>query len=373
MGEPSATAAAGGQGGRGAGGAGAAGGSGPEQLLVEASCPENEFVTAIDSDGMLTCSPVGAIARSTINSECSVYLGASDGCTGCSAPPKKWGRDSESACANGSGADNTCAVANLGGNEVQMFGLNTDGDVNNDDSFYAGFHCEAQELEADAAPCDEGEFVTTISGGNVMCSGAASAVLDFVRSECSLYFGWRDVCDGCTSSPQSWGRVNSVECEDGAGTNNTCASHDLDGTMVQLYGLATFGDVNGDDKFYVGLHCEPPAEDSGTAIGGCPAGQFVTGTHADGTIECRALAPLVHETFRDDCAVYFGWLDGCGGCTTAPSKWGQVRDGLCVNDIGPDNTCATASLASETVELFGLNTDGDVGEDDKFFIAFECL
>ena len=76
--------------------------------------------------------------------------------------------------------------------------------------------------------------------------------------------------------------------------------------------------------------------------------------------------------FRDHCTLYAGWRDSCNECTTAPAKWGSVRQGVCANGVGVDDTCNTFLLGADMVTMFGLNTDGDVDNDDKFHVGFRC-
>ncbi|HVY49813.1 MAG TPA: hypothetical protein VHB21_28155, partial [Minicystis sp.] len=72
------------------------------------------------------------------------------------------------------------------------------------------------------------------------------------------------------------------------------------------------------------------------------------------------------------CNVYFGWQDSCDGCTTAPTKWGYASDTGCTNGAGANDTCTVASLGGQTVQLFGLNTGGDVDDNDKLHVGFVC-
>ena len=48
---------------------------------------------------------------------------------------------SPTTCANGAGADNTCTTQTLGSTSLPMFGLNFDGDVDNNDLLNLGLHC----------------------------------------------------------------------------------------------------------------------------------------------------------------------------------------------------------------------------------------
>ena len=56
-----------------------------------------------------------------------------------------------------------------------------------------------------------------------------------------------------------------------------------------------------------------------------------------------------------------------------PEKWGRTNATICENGMGGNNTCQTATLGTETVQLFGLNTEGDVNGDDKFYVGLLCL
>ena len=136
--------------------------------------------------------------------------------------------------------------------------------------------------------------------------------------------------------------------------------------------MNTDGDVNDDDKFLVALHCETPAPETSTVAGSCPAGQLVQGIQANGTLDCIRPAALATAAFGERCSGYFGWRDNCDACTTAPSKWGTFRVGACANGVGGGNTCVPTALGGVTVDLLGVNTDGDVNDDDKFYMGMLC-
>lgn len=352
-------------------GGGGDGGSGTGALTPQA-CPTNQFMTGVDTNGQIVCELIDPSAQAAINQSCSVFHGWRDSCTGCTLAPAKWGSVSQGACANGLGGDNTCTQPSLGGLAVRLFGLNTDGDVNDDDKFYTGFSCSAGSSTPVPAPCVAGELAVGLSGTQITCAPASGAILDYVRTSCSVYTGWRDSCDACTSAPSKWGRASTTSCSAGVGTGNTCTTATLGGTSVQLFGLNTGGDVDGNDKMYVGLRCTPPPAAVGSATGTCPAGRIMTGIEAGGAITCASPAPLVASYFAAHCTIYYGWSDNCDGCTAAPVKWGRAREGFCTNDVGGDSTCQDAVLGADTVRLFGLNTDGDVNGDDKFYVGFRC-
>jgi hypothetical protein len=104
-------------------------------------CPAGQFVVGVATDGSFECeSPEPTIAQQFAAS-CSLYLGWSDGCEGCTAPPSKWGTARVGACANGAGGENTCTTFTFGNDQVALFGLNPDGDVDGNDTLYVGLSC----------------------------------------------------------------------------------------------------------------------------------------------------------------------------------------------------------------------------------------
>ncbi|APR80190.1 Hypothetical protein A7982_05537 [Minicystis rosea] len=142
---------------------------------------------------------------------------------------------------------------------------------------------------------------------------------------------------------------------------------------MNLFGLDPNGDIDDNDKLYVGLHCTAEAPAGGPETGTCPEGQFVVGTLAGGGVQCESPAALVQAFFGAHCRVYLGWQDKCSGCSTPPIKWGHAGEGTCVNGIGVDDTCTTPTLSGQTVSLFGLNTDGDVDDNDQLYLGFQCF
>jgi len=223
------------------------------------SCPEDQFATGLDESGHVECAPIDQAALAAINQNCSVYLGWRDNCDGCMTAPAKWGATSAASCANGAGADNTCTTPALPapeGSEVSLFGLNTDGEVNGDDKFYFGWHCVPPGDEHVSGPCPAGTFLWAISPSGLECVTAADAIAGYARTGCTMYAGWRDSCDGCTDPPAKWGRVTSETCQNGAGAANTCTVPTLAGETVNTFGLNTDGDVDGNDKFYLGFKCQ---------------------------------------------------------------------------------------------------------------------
>lgn len=334
------------------------------------ACGADQFVTAVAADGTVSCAPVTEPTRAAIAASCSTYLAWRDGCDGCTSVPTKYG-NAGGTCSVGVGADNTCTTPNLGGATVALLGLNMDGNVDGNDKLYGSLHCTVPAPASTPAPCAAGEYVTGSSSGGFTCAPLAAAVVDYVRASCSLYLGWQDSCDGCTTFPAKWGHAGDAGCQNGAGLDDTCTVATLGTEQVNLFGISPDGDVDDNDKIHVGLHCNAPPPASTSTTTTCPAGQFVTGTGTDASLQCASPAPLFHTYFTQHCSVYFGWRDGCDGCTLAPAKWGQVKVGGCTLGTGVNDTCSTFMMG-QPVSMFGLNVDGDVDGNDALYATLHC-
>ena len=335
-------------------------------------CSMDQLATNADASGQLTCTAIDSEIKAAIASRCSTYFGWLDSCDGCTTAPAKWGRVSASSCSPGVGAGNTCTTPTLAGTNVQMFGLDLDGDMDGNDKLHVGMQCTGESTSLTIAPCKAGSFVTGRAGTSWTCGSLGNVVRDFVANHCSIYLGWQDSCDGCTNPPSKWGRASATSCEVGAGTDNTCNPPTaLDTDMVGLFGLNADGDVDGNDKFHIALHCDTPAPTTTTITNNtCPTGQFMVGT-APGGILCASPTQQIATYFSNKCSLYFGWRDNCNGCTDPPSKWGKVRVGGCMNGTGTDNTCSQLTLGTQ-LEMFGLSPDGNVDGNDTFYVGFSC-
>jgi hypothetical protein len=363
--------AAAGMGGLDAQGTGDGAGSGDGPAATSETCPPDQFATNVDGSRKLTCVPLDPLSKQAIGDHCSAYLGARDNCDGCATPPAKWGRASTGSCSPGTGTNNTCTMPTLGGAPVHLFGLDLDGDVDGNDKLYGGLHCTADTSSDGVVPCPAGQVIDGFNGTAWTCSSFAKMVINYVHTNCSLYLGWQDGCDGCTSPPTKWGYTSETACMNGAGADNTCIDPTLLGAeSVRLFGLNFDGDVDGNDKLHVALRCEPGAPATSMQTTVCPAGQYVTATTAGG-FTCTAAAPAIAKYFGDHCTLYFGWHDGCDGCLTPPTKWGTVRVAACANGLGADNTCSTFTLG-QSVQAFGLSPDGDVDGNDVLYVGFRC-
>lgn len=222
-------------------------------------CPAGYFVVGIDDEGEPTCSNLASVVSEWGRESCGVYFGWRDSCPECSETPAKWVYADASDCSSGAGDNNVCVGINVDGRVVNLAGLNTDGDVNTDDSFYLSVGCvesEPSSNEGVAGDCPAGEFVTAIAmDGSVTCTAADALISDYVQGGCYSYFGTRDQCSDCTDPPERWAASASGECGESS-QNALCAPHELGMAPTQFMSVVTpRGNVGGDDKFYVGYSC----------------------------------------------------------------------------------------------------------------------
>jgi hypothetical protein len=219
--------------------------------------------------------------------------------------------------------------------------------------------------------CAEGTFALGLDdAGKLICGAIDEGVVTALHASCSLYFGWRDSCNNCMEGPDKWGRVGGEACENGAGSDGSCLSLTVGDEPLPLYGVSTDGDVNGDDKFYVGLHC--PTLGESAAPGPCEPGEVVVSWNESGYFTCYPIARLVGRYVAESCTAYLGWRDSCDGCSEPPTKWGRSEMFTCANGAGDDGTCATPLLGGRWVTTFGVNPDGNVNNDDKFYAGLHC-
>jgi hypothetical protein len=373
--EPTESSGSDGTGGAAAASSSVASSSATGGTVVKAqACPEGEFATGFDAAGTMLCAPIDASVTAALNEGCSLYFGWRDGCNNCGDGPAKWGRVNGESCAvGGGGGENTCMNQTLGALTQPLLGINLDGNVNGDDKFYVGLHCPTLGESAFPGPCEPGELAVSLSdGGYHTCYPLARLATRYVGERCSVYLGWKDSCNGCTGGPAKWGHAEMLSCTNGAGDDGTCATPLLDGRWVTTFGLNTDGDVNGDDTFYAGMHCDTVEGAKESALGACPSGKALVAINADGALVCDSVAPAVAAIVRKNCAIAFGWRDTCEGCTDGPSKWGRTSTEACAFGSGSDSGCETAILGNVSVPLVALSTDGDVNGDDTFYAGFRC-
>lgn len=341
-------------------------------MLGDRLCPAGELLVGVDAQGTIACAPFAQTAVDAVRDRCSLYFGQRDDCDGCALAPTKWGSVGTGACATSGNVNDSCTTATLGGTMVDLFGMNTLGDVDENDKLYFGLHCTPGSSGETLGACPDGSFATAVSGASVTCTEASGAIVDRVGAGCHGYWGWLDSCGSCTNAPARWGRSSGTTCENGAGATNTCTTPALGGVTVQTFGLNTGGDVDDNDKLYVGLACDAALDSETTVMGACPAGSFVSGIFAGGSLRCTRPDETATAAFRDHCSIYYGWRDSCTSCTLAPSKWGSTSATACATDGALGNTCQNLALGGVSLPTLGLNPDGNVDENDKLYVGFHC-
>jgi hypothetical protein len=327
---------------------------------------------------VIQCSTLNAIAMAAVHARCRIYQGWRDGCTttsspACTAAPSKWGYSTQDACSPGTGVDNTCGIHTLDLNDVRMFGLNTDGDVDDNDRLYYGFHCTdgTASSTTTTGSCPAGTFITSMNtDGSFVCTAAEPAIVSYMRSDCRLYTGWIDNCDGCVTASTRSGYVSHSGCTNLVGPNY-CGTYNLSGTNITMFGLNTGGDVDGNDQLRMGFHCNAIA-DAPMSTTACASSQLATGVSGT-SVTCNPAAARTDDYVRSSCSAYYGHRDNCDGCTSSPLKWGRVNSTGCQSGLGADNSCANYTLGGVTLPMFGLNMDGDVDGNDKLYTGLRCF
>ena len=88
----------------------------------------------------------------------------------------------------------------------------------------------------------------------------------------------------------------------------------------------------------------------------------------------KTLGTYIRDYINTNCYVYFGWRDNCSGCNTKPYKYGRTRGSSSgCSTTGSDGDCVSQSIYGQSVLMYGLNTDGGVDGNDKFWIGFRCF
>src|SRR5262249_48318346 len=153
-------------------------------------CDPGKLVTGIDEEGHVICTTPGSAVLGTAAAGCYLYFGWVDKCSGCSDPPSKWSRTSAAACDNGVGSKDTCTTEALGSDTVQLFGLSADGNVDDNDKFFAGMHCLDPEKKGGAVmgACPAGQFVVgTHADATIECASPAPEVVTYLKDHWSVY------------------------------------------------------------------------------------------------------------------------------------------------------------------------------------------
>jgi hypothetical protein len=153
-------------------------------------------------------------------------------------------------------ADNGFVQANIGCPSGQvMNGIDAAGApvcvVDRDTTF------NGNDFAISGQTCPAGELMIGInSNGGINCSPINGIVRGYIEQNCFIYLGWRDGCEaGCTTVDKV-GRVSENDCTNISGNgDNTCQTQTINGVSVRTFGLSFEGDVDDNDKLFVGLEC----------------------------------------------------------------------------------------------------------------------
>ncbi|MBK8254069.1 MAG: hypothetical protein IPK82_15565 [Polyangiaceae bacterium] len=221
-------------------------------------CELNEFATSIGE--VTDCIHAASSTLEHVRTRCGLYFGWRDACDGCTSAPDRWGQVGPTGCTVGLGDTNTCSIAMLGDQNVQLFGLSTGGDVDGNDKLYTALHCNSPPAPVTTetkGSCPSGQLIKKLAAdGTITCETPTLLVANYFDQQCTFYFGWSDGCDGCEDPPAKWGRMRNGFCTNDSGVDNTCTQTILGGKTLAMFGLSTDGDVDGNDKLYVGFRCQ---------------------------------------------------------------------------------------------------------------------
>lgn len=204
-------------------------------------------------------------------------------------------------------------------------------------------------------------------------SAGSPALADDVNFNFNLLKQWIEHKVGPAKTPQvtMYSGVK-YECDACGSTSTLNGSENWGDLTIQGRVLSANGNI----------HLSPPGganviiDDAYRAAGGTnvgTAGLQVEGnvTSAGLIVNGKALGDHIRDYVRNNCYVYFGWADSCdGGCDGQPAKYGYIRgDNTCTLGLGGDSECSNGIYSRNWL---GLNPDGDVNGDDKFFVSFFC-
>ncbi len=137
-------------------------------------------------------------------------------------------------------------------------------------------------------------------------------------------------------------------------------------------GNATVGgdiEVTGEARIGGGMRVTGPVRlDAGSVdlqeIDPAIAGRGINRSGAALDLDDGYLDARISDWVRNHCKVQLGWRDSCSNCGSAPAKIASAgADATCLG--GQNSACRQGTWA-------GFNTDGNVNDDDVFYIRFLC-
>ncbi len=328
--------------------------SGKQFALSDQVCAVGQVIRGFKADGTATC----------VSDSDTTYSGANFAVsgTGCPAGQVMTGVASDGAPTCGPDKDTTYSGANfaLSGNACAAGSVVTGIDASGKPTCAADKDTkyDGGDFALSNKSCAAGSVVKGIDAtGNVVCeTNPAYTGSNFALSGKSCTAG--SVVKGIDASGNPLCEANpTYDGGDFALANKSC------GTNQVQKGV----DANGNPVCVTDANTTYSGNNFATSGQACGANQFVSGISASGAVVCGNLRDYVNS----NCHVYFGWSDSCDGCTTAPVKAGYANSTGC-GVTGGDSSCVTTTLNGKSVRLIGVNTDGDVNGDDKFYVGWRC-
>jgi hypothetical protein len=234
----------------------------PGQAAHPSPCIAGEAIVAANH-GVLMCKAIAGAAVSFVSSSCQVGLGWHDNCS-CNGTdiPTASGLAGDGNCSVGTISDSDvhgkCAVQRLKNERVHLFSFNADGDVDDNDAFYAGVACAAPAAptRTRATSCRGGTFaVGTHSDGTLECRQITDVVNSYFGGACRVYFGWQD-SNASDRRPNRWVYATTGGCFDGTADNpvNVCIQTEVGDTQVKFAEVNLTDDAD-NTMLYLGLDC----------------------------------------------------------------------------------------------------------------------
>lgn len=129
------------------------------------------------------------------------------------------------------------------------------------------------------------------------------------------------------------------------------------------------GDVDTNDKLYARFSCD--ATTLVPSDGPCDSNELAI-DHANGVLGCGTAFAGILDALRSHCRISVGARDNCDGCNTPPLQWGQASTLQCNAGSAGATTCSMATLGAETMNILGVDFEGDVDGNDMLYVGLGC-
>ncbi len=334
-------------------------------------CPDGGVIAELFA-GEAGCAALAPRIVEAANEHCALGFGWLNECADCDDPPQKVGVVG-GRCEVLAGDHSECATQFLAGvgapGELELLGINTDGDVGPDDRLFAGFGCAAiEELTEGGTRCPEGMVAVGVDPlTGLRCSPIDLAVANWASEHCLATLAWAE-CENCAVSPTLSVGANAAGC-----TNTShCPTIETGGGSFSLGALHPGHSIDGNDTFYLSLACDEAVSESEAVQGTmCPEGSFVHGWDERGALICGRPFQQFSNTMRERCSAYLGWRDSCNDCVAPPSRWAGVTATGCSGST-PGARCMLHEVDGAELWMASVGMSGNVDGDDKFYVGFQC-